>query len=52
MKSFIYLTESYRDGNKVKHRTIRDLGLFENDQIPYIKAAVMKKKPRLVYDEK
>ncbi len=40
--SFIYLTESYRDGNKVKHRTIRDLGLFENDQVPYIKAALMK----------
>jgi len=50
--SFICLTESYRDGNKVKHRTIRDLGLFENDQVPYIKAAFMKKKPRLVYDEK
>ena len=48
--SFIYLVQSYRENGKVKHRTIRDLGLFENDQVPYIKAAVMNPKPRLIYD--
>ena len=49
--SFIYLTESYREDGKVKHRTIRELGLFDNDQVPYIRAAFAKKKPRLVYDD-
>ena len=49
--SFIYLTESYRENGKVKQRTIRNLGLFQNDQVSYIKAAFMKKKPRLVYDD-
>lgn len=36
---------------KVKHRTIKNLGLFDDDQVPYIKAAFAKKKPRLVYDD-
>ena len=50
---FIYLTESYRDTNgKVRHRTFRSPGLFEKDQVPYIKAAFMEPKPRLVYDGK
>ena len=48
--SFIYLVQSYRENGKVNHRTIRDLGLFENDQVPYIKAAFMNPKPRLIYD--
>jgi hypothetical protein len=49
---FIYLTESYRDKNgKVKHKTVRKLGLFDEDQVPYIKAAFMDPKPRLVYDK-
>lgn len=48
--SFIYLVESYRCDGKVKHRTIRNLGLFDNDQVPYIKAAFMNPKPRLLYD--
>lgn len=49
--SFIYLTEAYRENGKVKHRTVRNLGLFENDQVPYIKAAFEDPKPRLVYDK-
>ena len=32
--------------------TVRSLGLFEKDQVPYIKAAFMVPKPRLVYDGK
>ena len=35
--------ESYREDGKVKHRTIRNLGLFDDDQVPYIKAAFAKK---------
>ena len=50
--SFIYLTEAYRENGKVKHRTVRNLGLIENDQVPYIKAAFEDPKPRLVYDQK
>ena len=49
--SFISIVESYREDGKVKHRTIRNLGLFVDDQVPYIKAAFAKKKPRLVYDD-
>lgn len=49
--SFLSLVESYRENGKVKHRTIRKLGLFEDDQVPYIKAAFAEKKPRLVYDD-
>lgn len=49
--SFISIAESYREDGKIKHRIIRNLGLFDDDQIPYIKAAFAKKKPRLVYDE-
>ena len=29
--SFLSLVESYRDNGKVKHRTIRNLGLFDDD---------------------
>ena len=49
--SFIFIAESYRENGRVKHHTIRKLGLFDNDQVPYIKAAFAKKKPRLVYDD-
>lgn len=49
--SFVSIVESYREDGKIKHRIIRNLGLFDDDQIPYIKAAFAKKKPRLVYDE-
>ena len=38
--SFLSLVESYRDNGKVKHRTIRNLGLFDDDQVPYIKAVL------------
>ncbi len=34
--SFIYLVQSYRENGKVKPRTIHDLGLFKNDQAPYV----------------
>ena len=49
--SFVYLAESYREGDKVKSRIVRKLGLFDDDQIPYIKAAFMDPKPKRVYEE-
>lgn len=49
--SYLYLTETYRENGKIRHKNVRNLGLFENDQVPYIKAAFMNPKPRLVYDE-
>ena len=48
--SFCYLVESYRENGKIKHRTLKNFGLLENDQVPYLKAMYAKKKPRLVYD--
>lgn len=49
--SFYYLVESYRENGKIKHRTLKNFGLLENDQVPYLKAMYAKKKPRLVYDD-
>lgn len=49
--SYIYLTETYRENGKVRHRNVRNLGLFDDSQVPYIKAAFMNPKPKLVYDE-
>ena len=49
--SFCYLVESYRENGKIKHRTLKNFGLLENDQVPYLKAMYAKKKPRLVYDD-
>lgn len=49
--SLIYLTESDRENGKVKHHTIRNLGLLDNDRVSYIRAAFAKTKPRLVYDD-
>ena len=48
---FCSLVESYRDGDKIKHRTIRSFGLLTEEQVPYLKAMYAKKKPRLVYDD-
>lgn len=45
------LVENKREGNKVKQTVIAYLGAVTQDQIPYLKAAYAKKKPRLVYDE-
>ena len=49
--SFCYLVESYRENGKIKHRTLKNFGLLECDQVPYLKAMYAKKKPRLIYDE-
>lgn len=48
---FCYLVESYRESGKIKHRIIRNFGLLNEDQVPFLKAMYAKKKPRLVYDD-
>ena len=45
------LVESYYDIGKVKHRTIAYLGSVTDEQIPFLKAAYAKKKPKLVYND-
>ena len=45
------LVEAYRDGDKVKHRIIRNVVLLTEEQLPFRKAMYDKKKPRLVYDD-
>ena len=49
--SFCYLVESYRENGNIKHHMLKNFGLLENEQVPYLKAMYAKKKPRLVYDE-
>ena len=48
---FCYLVESYRENGTIKHRTLHNFGLREEDQVPSLKAMYAKKKPRLVYDD-
>ena len=48
---FCSLVESYCEGDKNKHHTIRSFGLLTEEQVPYLKAMYAKKKPRLVYDD-
>lgn len=48
---FCYLVESYRENGSIKHRTLHNFGLLEEDQVPFLKAMYAKKKPRLVYDD-
>jgi len=45
------LVENKRENKQVKQTVIAYLGPVTEDQIPYLKAAYAKKKPRLVYDD-
>ena len=45
------LVENKRVNGKVKQTVRAYLGSVTEDQIPYLKAAYAKKKPRLVYDD-
>lgn len=49
--SFAYLVEAYRENGKSKHRIIKNFGLLQDEQLPYLKAMYAKKKPRLIYDD-
>lgn len=45
------LVENKRENKRVKQTVIAYLGPVTEDQIPYLKAAYAKKKPRLVHDD-
>ena len=45
------IMKSERVKGKVVQTTVAYLGRVEEDQIPYLKAAYAKKKPRLVWDD-
>ena len=45
------LVENKRINGKVMQTVKANLGAVTKEQIPYLKAAYAKKKPRLVYDE-
>jgi hypothetical protein len=45
------LVENNRIDGHVVQRVIANLGPVTEEQIPYLKAAYAKKKPRLVYDD-
>lgn len=50
-KMYASVVKSKRVGNKVIQETVVYLGEVTAEQLPYLKAAYAKKKPRLVYDE-
>lgn len=50
-KIYASVVKSVRHGKTVKQEIIVYLGEVTEEQIPYLKAAYAKKKPRLVYDE-
>lgn len=45
------LVENRRENGKVVQHVKANLGPVTEEQIPYLKAAYAKKKPRLVYDD-
>jgi hypothetical protein len=49
-KIYASVVKSTRIGNKVFQETVVYLGEVTSEQLPYLKAAYAKKKPRLVYD--
>lgn len=50
-KFYASVVKSVRNGDKVRQEIVAYLGEVSEDQIPYLKAAYAKKKPRLVYDD-
>ena len=50
-KIYASVVKSKRIGNKVIQETVVYLGEVTKEQLPYLKAAYAKKKPKLVYDE-
>ena len=43
--------ESYREDERIKHRTIHSFGLSDENQVPFLKAMYAKKKPHLIYED-
>lgn len=50
-KYYASLVENKRVNGKVVQTTLLYFGQVTEEQIPYLKAAYAKKKPRLVYDD-
>lgn len=50
-KSYASLVESKRENGKVVQKTVAYLGIVEDNQVPYLKAAFSKDKPKLVYKD-
>lgn len=50
-KLYASVVKSVREGEKVRQITVTYLGEVTEEQLPYLKAAYAKNKPRLVYDE-
>lgn len=50
-KYYASLVENNRVNGKVVQTTLLYFGQVTEEQIPYLKAAYAKKKPRLVYDD-
>lgn len=50
-KIYASVVKSVRIGTKVRQETVTYLGKVTEEQLPYLKAAYAKKKPRLVYDD-
>ena len=51
IKHYASLVENTRIDGKVVQKVLLYFGQVTEDQIPYLKAAYAKKKPRLVYDD-
>lgn len=50
-KIYASVVKSVRVGKKVTQETVVYLGEVTEEQLPYLKAAYAKNKPRLVYDD-
>lgn len=50
-KIYASIVKSVRIGNKVVQESVVYLGEVTEEQLPYLKAAYAKNKPRLVYDD-
>ena len=49
---FCALVESYRDSSSVsKHRVLINFGQVDEESVSFLKAAFVKKKPHLVYND-
>jgi hypothetical protein len=51
IRKYASLVENKRVNGKVVQTVKANLGAVTDEQIPYLKAAYAKKKPRLVYDD-
>jgi len=51
IRYYASLVENKRVGGRVVQTVRANLGAVTEEQIPYLKAAYAKKKPRLVYDD-